>query len=227
MEKQLQTKFIKDSQKEDPRLYRALIAKLNDSRLLMHEALIIGGFDFPKVTDNYRSSTFLIRDSDGVLLGQRKNQLSKKLKEAKNQIETRKNKTSRSDASSTACSPLTMNQDKVILNKDKNYSITPTDSKNRKLSPQRISSKCVDSCISVIRKQYELRCMKNPCSKLVSTHSDSLKTILVFNLNHHVSTNQSQNSKRTQDHKLKEINDTSIPGHHNYIENNMIKANKS
>ena len=66
---------------------RAMVAKLQDPDMTLHQALIVGGFDFPEVEKNDKSSTYAIEDSTGTHLGQRKNQLSRRLREAKKKIE--------------------------------------------------------------------------------------------------------------------------------------------
>jgi hypothetical protein len=66
---------------------KALIAKLNDPDLSLHNAIMLGGFDSPVVDKDNKSSKYSLKDSDGVFLRQRKNQLSKRLREAKSIID--------------------------------------------------------------------------------------------------------------------------------------------
>lgn len=69
--------------KGDPRMHRAVAARLSSPMLTLLEALRTGGFDFPAIGGD--DATLL--DSDKVTLGQRKNQLSRRLRLAKQQIE--------------------------------------------------------------------------------------------------------------------------------------------
>jgi len=73
----------KMGRKGDPRMNNAVTAKLNNNELSLYDALVIGGFDFPPIEPDCKKSTYSLRDSNGVLLGQRKNQLSRRLREAK------------------------------------------------------------------------------------------------------------------------------------------------
>ena len=73
----------KAGRKGDPRMNRAVTVKLKNPELTSYQALIAGGFDFPNIEENDKSSTYSLQDSDGGMLGQRKNQLSRRLKEAK------------------------------------------------------------------------------------------------------------------------------------------------
>ena len=89
----------KNGRKGDPRMRNAVIARLNNPELTLHEALIAGGFNFPPHDKNDKSSKYSIQDPDGALLGQRKNQLSRRLREAKTRIEL--NKKQKGDPEST------------------------------------------------------------------------------------------------------------------------------
>jgi hypothetical protein len=65
--------------KGDPRMHRAVAARLNDPNLSLFDALTAGGFTYPTDEDaNYM-------DSEQVTLGQRKNQLSRRLRLARKQ----------------------------------------------------------------------------------------------------------------------------------------------
>lgn len=66
----------------DIRMHKAVAARLADPFLSPFEALKIGGFDYP--SDNEEPTAL---DSDKVTLGQRKNQLSRRLRLAKKQGE--------------------------------------------------------------------------------------------------------------------------------------------
>jgi hypothetical protein len=65
--------------KGDPRMHRAVAARLADPDMSLLDALIKGGFDFP--AEGGQDSTLV--DADGVTLGQRKNQLSRRLRLAR------------------------------------------------------------------------------------------------------------------------------------------------
>lgn len=67
----------------DARMHRAVAARLEDPSLSLLEALIAGGFSFPQGTDRTGVSDRNVYDSDNVLLCQRKNQLSRRLRLAK------------------------------------------------------------------------------------------------------------------------------------------------
>ena len=67
----------------DARMHRAVAARLEDPSLSLLEALIAGGFSFPQGTDRSGVSDRNVYDSDNVLLCQRKNQLSRRLRLAK------------------------------------------------------------------------------------------------------------------------------------------------
>jgi hypothetical protein len=67
----------------DNRMHRAVAARLLKPDLSLLQALIEGGFVFPDITDSECRSDRNIYDSDGVLLCQRKNQLSRRLRLAK------------------------------------------------------------------------------------------------------------------------------------------------
>jgi len=67
----------------DPRMHRAVAARLLNPELSLLEALLEGGFTFPDGTEGSGKSDRNIFDADGVLLCQRKNQLSRRLRLAK------------------------------------------------------------------------------------------------------------------------------------------------
>lgn len=67
----------------DARMHRAVAARLDDPSLSLLEALIAGGFSFPQGTERSGVSDRNVYDSDNVLLCQRKNQLSRRLRLAK------------------------------------------------------------------------------------------------------------------------------------------------
>ena len=67
----------------DPRMHRAVAARLLNPELSLLEALLEGGFTFPEGTEGSGKSDRNIFDADGVLLCQRKNQLSRRLRLAK------------------------------------------------------------------------------------------------------------------------------------------------
>jgi hypothetical protein len=63
----------------DPRMHKAVAARLADPSLSLYEALCIGGFDYSENDDKS------VLDSKQVTLGQRKNQLSRRLRLARKQ----------------------------------------------------------------------------------------------------------------------------------------------
>jgi len=67
----------------DPRMHRAVAARLNNPNMSLLEALIVGGFQFPNGTEGDGKSDRNVYDADNVLLCQRKNQLSRRLRLAK------------------------------------------------------------------------------------------------------------------------------------------------
>ena len=66
----------------DPRMHRALAAKVANPKLTLLDALITGGFLFPRLGEPGTSDR-TIRDTENVLLYQRKNQLNRRLRLAK------------------------------------------------------------------------------------------------------------------------------------------------
>jgi hypothetical protein len=71
-------RYSKMGRKGDPRMNRAVAARLTNPKLSLLDALIAGGFSFPSDTSNVLDSDLL--DNDGVSLAQRKNQLSRRLR---------------------------------------------------------------------------------------------------------------------------------------------------
>jgi hypothetical protein len=67
----------------DNRMHRAVAARLLKPDLSLLQALIEGGFVFPDINETDCKSDRNVYDSDGVLLCQRKNQLSRRLRLAK------------------------------------------------------------------------------------------------------------------------------------------------
>ncbi len=66
----------------DPRMHRAVAARLAKPEISLFQALVIGGFKFPdhinEVSIKYSNEP--VYDSDNILLSQRKNQLSRRLR---------------------------------------------------------------------------------------------------------------------------------------------------
>ena len=75
----------KGGRQSDPRMIAAIEAKTRDANISLREALEIGGFQFPPTQGRCAAATVL--DSDGVSLAQRKNQLSRRLRQLKEQEE--------------------------------------------------------------------------------------------------------------------------------------------
>mmetsp|Transcript_9198 Transcript_9198/g.13446 ORF Transcript_9198/g.13446 Transcript_9198/m.13446 type:complete len:216 (+) Transcript_9198:120-767(+) len=74
----------KPGRKGDPRMNRAVCLRLANPRMSLVDALVAGGFTFPtKIKQRQNKSEPLILDSDGVSLNQRRNQLSKRLWQAR------------------------------------------------------------------------------------------------------------------------------------------------
>ena len=65
----------------DPRMHKAVKARLENPELSLLDALRIGGFEFP--VDCSKIDDASIHDSEGVTLGQRKNQLSRRCRLAR------------------------------------------------------------------------------------------------------------------------------------------------
>jgi hypothetical protein len=75
------SKASKLGRKGDPRMHRAVSARLANPEISLFDALRVGGFDYP--TNDDASVT----DLEKVTLGQRKNQLSRRLRLAKKQLD--------------------------------------------------------------------------------------------------------------------------------------------
>jgi len=81
------SKTIRRGRHGDPRMHRAVAARLLNPEMNLLESLLEGGFTFPNGApsdaENVDKSDRDIHDSDGILLSQRKNQLSRRLRLAK------------------------------------------------------------------------------------------------------------------------------------------------
>jgi len=66
----------------DPRMHRAVAARLEKPDITLLDALLIGGFQFPNGVVSMPNDRG-VTDADGVLLSQRKNQLSRRLRLAR------------------------------------------------------------------------------------------------------------------------------------------------
>ena len=64
----------------DPRMHKAVSARLSNPGISLLEALVEGGFNFPNDVETCGKSDRDIYDSEGVQLCQRKNQLSRRLR---------------------------------------------------------------------------------------------------------------------------------------------------
>ena len=72
---------IKGGRASDPRMVAAIEAKTRDKNISLRDALEAGGFEFPHT--EVRCPAAAVVDSDGVSLAQRKNQLSRRLRQIK------------------------------------------------------------------------------------------------------------------------------------------------
>lgn len=79
----------KGGRTSDPRMIAAIEAKTRDKNLSLRDALEAGGFEFPHTEVRCPAATVL--DSDGVSLAQRKNQLSRRMRQIK-EAQTKKGK---------------------------------------------------------------------------------------------------------------------------------------
>lgn len=70
----------------DPRMHRAMVARLANPHMTLLDALLVGGFEFPDL-DKLGKADRTIRDADNVLLSQRKNQLSRRLRKERRRQE--------------------------------------------------------------------------------------------------------------------------------------------
>lgn len=73
---------IKSGRKSDPRMDRAVEAKLADPNMSLIDALRAGGFDIPS-TDGSSAPQYVVVDGDNVKITQRKNQLLRRLRTTK------------------------------------------------------------------------------------------------------------------------------------------------
>jgi len=73
----------------DPRMHKAVAARLASPEMSLLDALIAGGFEFPDGTEGAGKSDRNVYDSENVLLCQRKNQLSRRLRLARKGAITR------------------------------------------------------------------------------------------------------------------------------------------
>mmetsp|Transcript_14447 Transcript_14447/g.31336 ORF Transcript_14447/g.31336 Transcript_14447/m.31336 type:complete len:498 (-) Transcript_14447:88-1581(-) len=76
---------VKSGRKSDPRMDKAVQAKLDDSALSLLDALRQGGFIFPAL-DESSTPQYAVVDSDNVKITQRKNQLLRRIRTAKKKI---------------------------------------------------------------------------------------------------------------------------------------------
>lgn len=91
--KMTDSSLTKTGRKGDPRMHRAVAARLANPSMSLFEALKEGGFDYPDDEDGS------CLDGDNVKLGQRKNQLSRRVRLArKNEMEITKCPTARKKA---------------------------------------------------------------------------------------------------------------------------------
>jgi hypothetical protein len=68
---------MKMGRKGDPRMHRAVAARLSNPKISLFEALQVGGFEYPNDEDSNAV------DSENITLGQRKNQLSRRVRLAR------------------------------------------------------------------------------------------------------------------------------------------------
>eukprot|EP01083_Nonionella_stella_P227298 806577_1 len=73
---------VKSGRKSDPRMDKAVQAKLDDPSLPLLDALREGGFIFPAIDDS-STPQYAVVDSDNVKITQRKNQLLRRIRTAK------------------------------------------------------------------------------------------------------------------------------------------------
>lgn len=85
--KEANNAMMKLGRKGDPRMHRAVAARMADPDISLLDALIAGGFDYSKDCKN----DVTLLDSDGVTLGQRKNQLSRRLRLTRQSMTSREN----------------------------------------------------------------------------------------------------------------------------------------
>ena len=73
---------VKSGRKSDPRMDRAVQAKLDDPSISLLDALKVGGFQFPCLDDS-STPLYSVVDADNVKITQRKNQLLRRIRMAK------------------------------------------------------------------------------------------------------------------------------------------------
>lgn len=73
----------------DPRMHKAVAARLANKQLSLLQALLVGGFEFPDGIRGEGKCDRNVYDSDNVLLCQRKNQLSRRLRLVRKQVTNR------------------------------------------------------------------------------------------------------------------------------------------
>uniref|UniRef100_A0A7S4N5R4 Uncharacterized protein n=1 Tax=Odontella aurita TaxID=265563 RepID=A0A7S4N5R4_9STRA len=81
----------------DPRMHRAVAVRTTNPHMSLIDALLHGGFVFPGLSAPGASDR-TVRDSDGVLLYQRKNQLNRRLRLAKQKNRSKSNKRKKATA---------------------------------------------------------------------------------------------------------------------------------
>jgi hypothetical protein len=91
----------KMGRKGDPRMHKALEARVNDPRISLIDALQIGGFEFYSLENNE------CYDRDNILLSQRKNQLSRRIRlyKKQNQLKQSLDKSASRPLASTSTTP--------------------------------------------------------------------------------------------------------------------------
>lgn len=100
----------------DNRMHRAVAARLLKPDLSLLQALIEGGFVFPDMNETDCKSDRNIYDSDGVLLCQRKNQLSRRLRLAKKRNLAARTETSYAHIPSSGDQPDSRTLQNMLLN---------------------------------------------------------------------------------------------------------------
>uniref|UniRef100_A0A7R9Z9J4 Uncharacterized protein n=1 Tax=Pseudictyota dubia TaxID=2749911 RepID=A0A7R9Z9J4_9STRA len=85
------TPSVPKGKRGDPRMHRAVALRMGNPQMTLLDALVQGGFVFPGVGQPGASDRN-IRDSDGVLLYQRKNQLNRRLRQERRKQEERPSK---------------------------------------------------------------------------------------------------------------------------------------
>jgi len=97
----------------DPRMHKAVAARLANPEMSLLDALIAGGFVFPDGTEGAGKSDRNVYDSENVLLCQRKNQLSRRLRLARKGASSRFNEAA---MSAQNLDNRQMGNDRVIYN---------------------------------------------------------------------------------------------------------------